>query len=543
MPPRNRGTPTPKKRAEMDWAVTDDPDCVAEDGWEEEPDPWTCTTCKKYVKMKHILKMWPSLTEDAKGKMGERREGKAEFCNSRHFRLRYHEITVAAGVRNSRPGIMLYSNMAMVWAEIVLHKVIDWRTVAGLNVSQMNRSAEIIPTDWEGPSDCIPHISNRGAPQVGNLAAPTFANPTNVGGNQYGDRHGRNQYADYHDQAPDRGAYNRYDDHYAHSYDNIPERVYGYGREYHHNRHRNTGYEQDYRIDDAPVTFGGAGPSTCYRHGGGYYGTGANSPDLYVDPWAPPTIEANSDPWDEVPDSIPWQPRRLVRFQTPPRNDERGHHSTTLPNQGSGDDITPPSRQGREDTRSPTPSRLGRRDLSLTPPRPGSGGSPTPPRRGYPDRGTPPSGRGCGDYSTSPRNWGYPDSSPRRPSRVNRDLSYETNDIPPPTFGTHHYIMDDRIRIEQEELEMAREAYITRLERHSFYLSRENERLRSLTPSPNYLRGHSTRGFAERAGPAQVNRDDEWVGPEYYERGGGSQEHHGGIGGSTYFSNQRGRGR
>lgn len=33
--------------------------CVAKPGWEDEPKKvWDCTTCKKYVKMMHLCKMW-----------------------------------------------------------------------------------------------------------------------------------------------------------------------------------------------------------------------------------------------------------------------------------------------------------------------------------------------------------------------------------------------------------------------------------------------------------------------------------------------------
>ena len=56
---------------------------------------------------------------------------------------------------------MLYSNMAMVWAEIVLQKNIDQSTVAGLHVSELDRSKQFIPTTWMGPSDCWPLYSNR----------------------------------------------------------------------------------------------------------------------------------------------------------------------------------------------------------------------------------------------------------------------------------------------------------------------------------------------------------------------------------------------
>ena len=44
---------------ELNWAKVEDSDCVAEPGWDTEPKtPWTCTTCKKYVKMKHLAKLW-----------------------------------------------------------------------------------------------------------------------------------------------------------------------------------------------------------------------------------------------------------------------------------------------------------------------------------------------------------------------------------------------------------------------------------------------------------------------------------------------------
>jgi hypothetical protein len=57
--------------------------------------------------------------------------------------------------------MMNYSKMAMVWAEIVLHKDVDWRTVYGRNVSGLNWDLWMIPTNWIGPSDCWPRWSNR----------------------------------------------------------------------------------------------------------------------------------------------------------------------------------------------------------------------------------------------------------------------------------------------------------------------------------------------------------------------------------------------
>lgn len=159
MPKRERGVAPKGKAPEMDWEATDDPDAVAEEGWQDEEEtPWTCTTCKRYVKMKHLMKLWPRAQAIISG---PRREGLASNCQSAHFLHRYHEVTIAVGVRNARPEIMLYSNMAMVWAEIVLHKDVDWRTVAGRNVSRMDRSQHFIPTTWNQLSDCWPRWSNR----------------------------------------------------------------------------------------------------------------------------------------------------------------------------------------------------------------------------------------------------------------------------------------------------------------------------------------------------------------------------------------------
>src|SRR5579875_663169 len=169
---RNRsGSGAPKGKApEMDWNVTDDPNNVAEEGWEHETQtPWTCTTCKKYVKMSHLMKLWPRAQAMISG---PRREGPTSSCLSNHFRQRYHEVTIEVGVQNSRPEIMLYSNMAMVWAEIVLHKDVDWSTVAGLNVRFLNRTKTFIDTKWVGPSDCMALWSNRRAPDNDRSRSP-----------------------------------------------------------------------------------------------------------------------------------------------------------------------------------------------------------------------------------------------------------------------------------------------------------------------------------------------------------------------------------
>ena len=75
---------------------------------------------------------------------------------SDHFKQWYFEIHATAGLPYSKPKIMNYSNMAMVWAEIVLYKDVEWRTLYGRNVRCLNRGLWMIPTNWIGPIDCWP---------------------------------------------------------------------------------------------------------------------------------------------------------------------------------------------------------------------------------------------------------------------------------------------------------------------------------------------------------------------------------------------------
>jgi hypothetical protein len=83
-------------------------------------------------------------------------EGTNENCMSDYFRQRYFEIHAAARLPYSKPKMMNYSNMAMVWANFVLHKDVDWHTVYGRNVNRLNRGLWLNPVNWIGPSDCWP---------------------------------------------------------------------------------------------------------------------------------------------------------------------------------------------------------------------------------------------------------------------------------------------------------------------------------------------------------------------------------------------------
>ena len=95
-------------------------------------------------------------------------EGPTSNCHSNHFLQRYWEVHDAVGLPNSKPTMMNYSLMAMVWAEIVLHKDVDWRTIYGKNVSRLDRSNHMITPNWTGPSDCV-HVWSNCAANVANV--------------------------------------------------------------------------------------------------------------------------------------------------------------------------------------------------------------------------------------------------------------------------------------------------------------------------------------------------------------------------------------
>jgi hypothetical protein len=66
---------------------------------------------------------------------------------SDHFKKWYFEIHSIAGLPCSKPKMMNYSTIAMIWAEIVLHKDVDWHTVYGKNVNLLSRDIWMIPTN------------------------------------------------------------------------------------------------------------------------------------------------------------------------------------------------------------------------------------------------------------------------------------------------------------------------------------------------------------------------------------------------------------
>ena len=487
MPRNDRGgSSTPKKKHDLDPYATNDPDCVAEFGWEHEPSPWRMSTCRDYVKMKHLLKLVPvRLRSEAVEKQAKRGEIRAENCESDHFNIRYHEIFEAANIQNSRPLIMLYSNMAMVWAEIVLHKRVDWRTTLGLKTNSMNREHMDIDTTWIGGSDCPPlHISNRRSPPAQDAGIQTLAIEYNVEEQQRrpssDDNDGTYRGRRSNENPRNRGGYRGRDL----SRTNYQE----YGQYSAHRGHRSRErhdvgrHEQGYGYGEperAPVAFG--------EHSGVYGPYGGP-------PWPDYATESRSytDGWSEIP--------------SPPRSASPRHRTPVRE-----------VRHGYSPDREEVTQRLGRDDYATPPP-----------YRGYGGHATPFALFADNDYRSSspprifPPPLGYHDDATQLNSGENRDVLHPNDRVPGPPFGyPPGRVVRDCYLEEESELERTRQDYVRRMENSTFHLRRDNRRLmeerdRLLRASTNFT-GHGPQETYDQGGPSELPNDGNWVHPYDYD--------------------------
>ena len=491
MPRNDRGGPsTPKRKHPLDPYATNDPDCVAEIGWEGEPSPWRMVTCKEYVKMKHLMKLIPvHLRTEAAEKQATRGEIRIDNCESNHFKIRYNEVFRAARIQNSRPHIMLYSNMAMVWAEIVLHKRVDWTTVSGLRTDRMNRDSMDLVTDWSGHSDCPPlHISNRRSPPAQDAGIQTLAI-------EYNDEEQERRRLSYDDEDNYRG---------RRSNENPRNRRGHRARESSRTNHEEYGQSSAHgghrsldRQDMGPHEQG-------YGHG---EPEGADLPFDFADgaygpyggrPW--PDYATGSryfsnydDGWSEIPSP----PRSASpRHRTPPREVPHGYS---------------PDRE--EDTQ-----RLGRDDYATPPP-----------YRGYGGHGTPSALFAEDDYRSSSRTppgifpppLGYHTDGTDHNSGDNRNVLHRDDRVPPPPFGyPPGRVVRDSYFEEELELERTRQNYVLQMENHAFHLRRDNRRLmeereRLLRASTNST-GHGPQETYDRGGPSELPNDGNYYHPYDY---------------------------
>ena len=120
---RKRGGKKMKKRLH----VLNNPAKLAFRGWEQEPEPWKYSTCEDYIEWCHISKQFPlerhrfhrnsdkaNLTHCLNGAFVERCIEVYQFL----YKLKHVE-------RNEAPLFIC----RMVYAEVILHKVVDWTTI------------------------------------------------------------------------------------------------------------------------------------------------------------------------------------------------------------------------------------------------------------------------------------------------------------------------------------------------------------------------------------------------------------------------------
>lgn len=111
----------------FDWEALEDPNVRAEKGWENEQEEyWSSKTCRKYVKMCHIDKLWPKQHHAVNTKNFACRP---LTCNDDHFIHRAEEVWRALfGNREKSKGLFNYGLLAMVYAELKLERKVDWST-------------------------------------------------------------------------------------------------------------------------------------------------------------------------------------------------------------------------------------------------------------------------------------------------------------------------------------------------------------------------------------------------------------------------------
>ena len=186
---------------------------------------WTKKQCKKYIIASHIARLWNCDDMEAVRGWVSRWEFRKTACAIPQFAQRYEEV-----IRFTRGGQNLptytYTNLAMVYAEVMLGKRVNWDTMTAHYLSHINVDAMDIPThiDWNG--GLMEHAIMNGLLRQGYVAAEEIPRSPrghtgsedsawNVtsGGEQYGGwdswnpqgRGGGNQYRAWGDDHHGRG--------------------------------------------------------------------------------------------------------------------------------------------------------------------------------------------------------------------------------------------------------------------------------------------------------------------------------------------------
>jgi hypothetical protein len=107
---------------------------------------WTLKQCKKYITASHIAKLWYCDDMDAIQGWVARWEFRMTACAIPQFALRYTEVIPFTRGDQNLPTCN-YSNLSMVYAEVMLGKRVNWSTMTAHSRSDITVDTIDIPTE------------------------------------------------------------------------------------------------------------------------------------------------------------------------------------------------------------------------------------------------------------------------------------------------------------------------------------------------------------------------------------------------------------
>jgi hypothetical protein len=107
--------------------VLQNPKMLAFRGWKDVPEPWTFADCCEYIEWCHIGKVFP---EDRHNKHRRFSKANLRYCLDKEFKQRcievYQVLYNHGTVQRNEVSLTI---CRMVWAELKLGKMVDWRTL------------------------------------------------------------------------------------------------------------------------------------------------------------------------------------------------------------------------------------------------------------------------------------------------------------------------------------------------------------------------------------------------------------------------------
>lgn len=118
-----------RRPANLELEIFHDPNLLAYNGWETEPEPWTASTAQAYVGFPHFDRLWPERCHEqhckAKG---------ARYNNIEDVDVKWRFLTILRAISNSErwpKNSIPRCILSTMYAEHVLRKAVDWSTLRG----------------------------------------------------------------------------------------------------------------------------------------------------------------------------------------------------------------------------------------------------------------------------------------------------------------------------------------------------------------------------------------------------------------------------